>query len=70
MPVNLSTTDYAGWQAGLQKLEVNTAAGTLVNKGLAGTRSSASTALWLERSLQIGDQVHYLSGGTLQTSTW
>jgi hypothetical protein len=70
MPVNLSSTDYAGWQAGLQKLEVNTASRTLVSKGLAGARSSHSTALWLERSLQIADQVHYLSNGLVQTSTW
>jgi Beta propeller domain len=70
MPVNLSSTDYAGWQAGLQKLEVNTASGTLVNKGLAGGRSSATTALWLERSLQIGEQLHYLSDGTVQTHAW
>jgi hypothetical protein len=70
MPVNLSTTDYAGWQAGLQKLEVNTASGTLVNKGQAGGRSNPSSGIWLERSLQIGDQLHYLTEGALQTSTW
>jgi hypothetical protein len=71
LPVNLSSTDYAGWQAGLQKLEVNTTTGTLVDKGKAGARSDmGNAALWLERSLQMGDQLHYLSGGSVQTSNW
>lgn len=69
LPVNLSSTDSSGWQMGLQQLQVDTAAATLVNRGLLGARS-AGGPLWLERSTQIGDQVYYLSQGSLQTFDW
>ncbi len=71
LPVNLSSTDYRDWQAGLQQLQVDTAAGTLVKRSLLGARDGSSGGpLWLERSVQIGDQVYYLSQGTLQTFDW
>lgn len=71
LPVNLTTTAFGGWQSGLQRLEVDTAAGTMRSLGLLGASSnSGNVALWLERSAQIGDNVYHLGGGTLQTYAW
>ena len=71
LPVLLSTTDDTGWQRGLQKVEVDTAAGTLRLRGLAAAEGAAFSG-WVgqERSLQIGDNVYYLNNGVLSTSTW
>ena len=71
LPVNLSSTDFTGWQHGLQRLEVDTAAGTLRDLGLLGAEGSAHpVALWMERSVQIGDHVYHLSGGELGSHAW
>jgi len=75
LPVNLAPAvdPTAGvWQSGLQRFEVDTAARTLRTVGLAGAAASDfAHATWLERSLQIGDQVYYLQGnGTLTAHAW
>ena len=71
LPVNLSSSAFSGWQSGLQRLEVDTAAGTMRSLGLLGAASNSGNApLWLERSAQIGDNVYHLGGGTLQTYAW
>ena len=71
LPVNLSSSAFSGWQSGLQRLEVDTAAGTMRSLGLLGAAGNSGNApLWLERSSQIGDNVYHLSGGTLQTYAW
>ena len=71
LPVTLSSSDWTGWQTGLQQLQVDTTAGTLSARGLLGAREgSGGGPLWLERSAQIGDQVYYLSQGVLQTHNW
>ena len=71
LPVNLSRTDHEGWEQGLQRLEVDTAAGTLRALGLAGARDGSGYApLTLERSVQIGDTVYYLGAGALTAYPW
>ncbi len=71
LPVNLTSTAFGGWQSGLQRLEVDTAAGTMRSLGLLGAASNrGNVPLWLERSAQIGDHVYHLGGGTLQSYAW
>jgi hypothetical protein len=71
LPVTLALTPYADWQHGLQKFEVDTAARTLRAVGLAGpVDNTAQASLWLERSVQIGDTVYYLSNGALNGYAW
>lgn len=72
LPVLLTASPYAGWQRGLQRLEVDTTARTLVAKPLipAAGDPSAFAPLWLERAAQIGDQLYHLSGGNLTTHDW
>ena len=71
LPVNLSSTAFSGWQSGLQRLEVDTAAGTMRPLAMLGAASNGGNVpLWLERSAQIGDNVYHLSGGTLQSYAW
>lgn len=72
LPVLLTSSPYAGWQRGLQRLEVDTTARTLVAKPLipAAGDSGAFAPLWLERAAQIGDQLYHLSGGNLATYDW
>ena len=71
LPVSLSSTPYAGWQHGLQQLEVDTTARTLLNRGLAGARQSPDdVALDLERSAQVGDTLYHLSEGVLRALPW
>jgi hypothetical protein len=70
LPALLANTPYADFQQGLLKLEVDTTAGTIRNLGLAGVKPSASGPVWQERSLQIGEQLYYLSAGELSTLNW
>jgi hypothetical protein len=71
LPMVLATTPHADWQHGLQKLEVDTSARTLRALGWAGAVGNGLQAsLWLERSVQIGDTVYYLSQGTLTSQAW
>lgn len=71
LPVTLARTPYADWQHGLQKFEVDTTARTLRAVGLAGpVDNTAQASLWLERSVQIGDSVYYLSNGALNGYAW
>ena len=71
LPVMLSTNAYTDWQRGLQKLDVDTVAGTLRARGLAATDGGVFGG-WLaqERSLQIGSNVYYLNNGVLSSSDW
>jgi hypothetical protein len=71
LPVNLSTSPYAGWQQGLQRFEVDTAARTLRPLPLLAAGSADGTsALWGERSVQVGDWVYHLAHGTLNSHPW
>lgn len=70
LPVLLAGTPYSSYQHGLLKLEVDTAAGTLRSLGLAGEDGLGYSALWQERSLQIGDQLYYLNNGALGSFNW
>ena len=71
LPVMLSSTPYAGWRHGLQRVVVDTGAGTLSALGLAGeTGGDGSGALWHERSTQIGDTLYYLRDGALSSHAW
>ena len=70
LPVTLTSRPYGGWQRGLQRFEVDTAARSLRTLSMVGAVSGANSALQLERSLQIGDQVYYLGAGTLSSHGW
>ena len=72
LPVLLTSSPYTGWQRGLQRMEVDTTARTLVAKPLipAAGDPSAFSPLWLERAAQIDDQLYHLSGGDLATHDW
>jgi len=72
LPVLLTSSPYTGWQRGLQRMEVDTAARTLVAKPLipASGDPTGYAPLWLERAAQIGDQLYHLSGGNLATYDW
>jgi hypothetical protein len=67
----LSAFDHMTWTNGLQRLEVDTVARSLVSKPmLAPTPSPGWTSLVDSRSLQIGDQVYYLDAGKLTGFNW
>lgn len=75
LPVNLSPPGPifapGGWQAGLARFEVDTAARTMREKPMVGASSGdGQRSPWLERSLQIEDQVFYLGAGELSAHTW
>jgi Beta propeller domain len=72
LPVHLTTVPWNGWQRGLQRLEVDTAARSLTAKALlaASGDATAYSPLWLERAAQVGDQVYHLNGANLATHDW
>ncbi len=72
LPVFLTSSPYAGWQRGLQRMEIDTAARTLSAKPLIPFQGDASlyAPLWQERAAQIGDHVYYMTGGSLSTHDW
>jgi Beta propeller domain len=71
LPVNLANTTFADWQHGLQRVDINTQAGTMNAKPLiAATNNVAYAPLWLERAAQIGDKVYFLNNGELSTHDW
>jgi hypothetical protein len=71
MPVNLVSANFYTSTAGLQRFEVDTKARTLRSLPMLGTvTGNIYQGTWLERSLQINDQVYYLSGGLVGTYNW
>jgi hypothetical protein len=70
VPAVVTGSPFADYRHGLLKLEVDTTAGTIRNLGVVGGDTTAYAPLWLERSLQIGDNVYYLGNGTLASLSW
>ena len=75
LPVNLAppgpTFAPNGWQAGLVRFEVDTEARTMRERPMVGAASgNGERNPWLERSLQIEDQVFYLGAGELGAYAW
>jgi hypothetical protein len=71
MPVNLVKGDYTSSTNGLQRFEVDTQARTLRSLSmLGGVSSNLYQNVWLDRSLQIEDQVYYLNKGLVSTFSW
>ena len=71
LAANLTSGDHRDWRHGLQRLEVDTAAGTLRDLGLLGaTSGEGDVPMWLERSVQIGDWVYHLRHGELASHAW
>ena len=71
LPAVLTSAPYANAVHGLQKMEVDTAARTLRALPMVGlVNDNVYAPLWLERSVQIGDAVYYLSNGTLAAYGW
>lgn len=75
LPVQLAppgpTFAPGGWQAGLLRFEVDTVARTMRERPMLGSRNGEGESTpWLERSLQIQDQVFYLGAGELNAYAW
>ncbi len=71
MPVNLVDGNFYTSTFGLQRLEVDTQARTLRSLSMLGSgTSNIYQSVWLDRSLQIADQVYYLNKGALGTFSW
>ena len=75
LPVNLAppgpTFAPNGWQAGLARFEVDTDARTMRERPMVGAvNGNGERNPWLERSLQIEDQVFYLGAGELGAYAW
>jgi Beta propeller domain len=71
LPVNLISTNLQSSTAALQRFEVDTRARSLRSLPMHGADSSGRRyGTWLERSLQIGDQVYYLNQASISTFAW
>lgn len=71
LPMVLATSaNYASWQSGLQRFEVDLAARTLRTLPMLGVVDNGGADLGQSRSLQIGPQVHHLNGAALATYDW
>jgi hypothetical protein len=72
LPISIADANWSVQAQGLQRFEVDTAAGTLVAKPLipGATAGTGSSGPWAERSLQIGSKLYYLSQGTLSAWDW
>ncbi len=71
LPVNLANAAFADWQHGLQRVEVDTQAGTMSAKPwIAATNNQPYASLGQERAAQIGDKVYFLNNGDLTTHDW
>jgi hypothetical protein len=72
LPLVVWNTPPAQPQQGLQRFEVDTAARTMTLKSMlqAPPVSAAPYDLWGDRSLQIGNQIYYLSQGRLGVWNW
>lgn len=76
LPVSLAPTNWVqddpSWQHGLQRFAVDTAARSLSMLPMLGARAGPwQRDLGWERSLQIGDQVYYLTAeGALRVYDW
>jgi hypothetical protein len=73
LPVALAPPSSApgAWQHGLLRFEVDLVSRTLATKPmLAPPVDDGTFPLWEERSIQIGDQVHYLVRGEIASAAW
>jgi hypothetical protein len=70
LPVLLVNAASGSAQQGLKRFEVDTAAPGLKSLPMLGGRSTTDDSTWLERSLQIEDQVYYLSSAGLTAYPW
>lgn len=72
LPVSLTGANWANWERGLQRLDIDTAAGTLQALPLLSLPSSGFgwAPLWQERALLVGDQVYHLHDGVIDTHAW
>ena len=73
LPLLVAGKDFfraaGNWSQGLHRFEVDHATRTLVSRPAIPAPLGWSE-LSTDRALQIGPQVHYFSGGLLQTATW
>lgn len=71
LPVSLTSAPYAVNPArGLQRIEVDTLARTMAARAQLIPPGTASPDLWGDRSLQLGDQLVYLSAGQIGIGNW
>lgn len=71
LPIAIAASGAPAAAHGLQRIEIDTRAGTMVSKPLiAGAASSSWVDLSTERSLQIGAKLYYLTQGALTVHDW
>jgi hypothetical protein len=73
LPVALTATPWGVAQRGLQRLAIDTAAGTLQALPLLALADGSDTGwapLWQERALIVGAQAYHLHDGVLDTHDW
>ncbi len=73
LPLALTTTAWGPVQRGLQRLAIDTAAGTLQALPLLALPDAAPVwwaPLWQERALIVGAQAYHLHDGVLDTHDW
>jgi hypothetical protein len=71
LPVYLTGPNYGLLGRGLQRFEVDTARRTLkAGARMDGAPSTTSQPLYVERSVQIDDMLHYLNGAGVASEGW
>jgi hypothetical protein len=70
LPVYLTSSPWADWRPGLQRMEVNTSTRSLTGKDTLIYDAGTYSPLWQERAAQVGDQVYHLRGANLITHDW
>lgn len=71
LPVSLTSAPYAANPAhGLQRVEVDSRLRALAVRALLPSPAAGSSDLWGDRSVQVGDQLVYLSAGQVTVGGW
>jgi hypothetical protein len=71
LPVSLTSAPYAANPAhGLQRVEVDSRLRALAVRALLPSSAAGSSDLWGDRSVQVGDQLVYLSAGQVTVGGW
>ncbi|MDP1649457.1 MAG: beta-propeller domain-containing protein [Rubrivivax sp.] len=70
LPLVMANGTWSGWIHGLQRLEVDAGARTLVAKPMIPSASAMNVDLGSDRALQIDDHVYYFNAGQLTATAW
>jgi hypothetical protein len=70
LPLVLANQTGSSWVRGLQRLEVDATARTLVAKSMIPSSSAVNPDPGSDRALQIDSHVYYFSAGQLTAAAW